>query len=139
MRSLFRLSFSVRLVDLDMRQINFLLMFGLCLALVFFGVQNTQLTVVHLLNGVEFQAPLAVELLLAMGLGAVLAWVFSLWTRLQRLIEVGREVRARDNRIQALEKDLEHYKAELEEQQRLLPAAPTPMEETAEASAELIT
>jgi Lipopolysaccharide assembly protein A domain len=78
---------------------------------------------------------LSIELIIAMGVGAVLAWVFSVWTRLQRMVEVGKEVRNRDTRIQELEENVERYKAEIE-QQRLLPAAKS---NSTDAEAELVT
>ncbi len=118
-----------------MKQVNFVVIFVICLALVLFGIENTELVPIHIVKDIQFQAPLAIELILAMGIGAVLAWVFSVWTRLQRLVEVGKDLRIREDRIHALEKDVEHYKAEIE-QQRLLPAA-QPTAQTTEA--ELVT
>ena len=105
-----------------MRQINFIIIFVICLALVLFGLENTEPATIKFVQGVQFQAPLCIELILSMGVGAVLAWVFSVWTRLQRLVDVRQEVQVRDTRIQSLEEYLERYKVELE-QQRLLPAA----------------
>lgn len=106
-----------------MRQINFVIIFVICLALVLFGIENTEPAVIHIVQGVELQAPLSVELLLAMGIGATLAWVFSVWTQIQRVLESGKEIRQRDVRIEELEQDVQRYKVELEEQQRLLPAS----------------
>lgn len=106
-----------------MRQVNFLIIFVICLALVLFGIENTEPAVIHITKGLQVQAPLSVELLLAMGIGATLAWVFSVWTRLQQMLESGRQLRQREVRIQELEQDVERYKVELQEQQRLLPAA----------------
>lgn len=105
-----------------MKQVNFVVIFVICLALVLFGIENTELVPIHIVKDIQFQAPLSIELILAMGVGAVLAWVFSVWTRLQRMVEVGKDIRVREDRIQELEKDVQHYKAEIE-QQRLLPAA----------------
>lgn len=118
-----------------MRQINFVVIFVICLALVLFGIENTEPVPIKLVNGIQLQAPLSIELILAMGVGAVLAWVFSVWTRVQRLVETGKEVRLRDDRIQELEENVERYKAEIE-QQRLLPAATS--EEPTTTQAELI-
>lgn len=106
-----------------MRQINFVIIFVICLALVLFGIENTDPAVIRIAQGIELQAPLAIELILAMGIGAVLAWVFSVWAQLQRAIDAGKDLRVRDVRIQELEENVERYKAEIEEQQRLLPAA----------------
>ncbi len=108
-----------------MRQINFLIIFIFCLALVLFSLENTELATIQIVQGYQVQAPVSVELILAMGLGAVLAWLFSIWTRLQRLLASGREIRQRDTRIQELEQNLEKYKAEIEEQQLTLPPATT--------------
>jgi uncharacterized integral membrane protein len=106
-----------------MRQINFVIIFVICLALVLFGIENTEPAIIHIVRGVQLQAPLSIELILAMGIGAILAWVFSVWTQVQKLLETGREVRQKESRIQELEEDIERYKAEIQEQQRLLPAA----------------
>lgn len=109
-----------------MRQINFVIIFVICLAVVLFSLENTEPANIQVIKGIQIQAPLSVELLLAMGVGAVLAWVFSVWTQLQRVLEIRKElqtVRQKEDRIEALEQDLERYKVELQEQQRLLPAA----------------
>lgn len=106
-----------------MRQINFVVIFVICLALVLFGIENTASSTIHVVPGVELSAPLSVELLIAAGIGAVLAWIFSVWTGLTVRLAVQPQVAQRENRIQELEQDVERYKVELEEQQRLLPAS----------------
>jgi uncharacterized integral membrane protein len=115
-----------------MRQVNFVVIFVICLALVLFGIENTESVPIKLVRGIQLQAPLSIELILAMGVGAVLAWVFSVWTRVQRMVETGKEVKMRDTRIQELEENVERYKAEIE-QQRLLPAAKAVESETTDA------
>ena len=115
-----------------MRQINFVVIFVICLALVLFGIENTESVPIKIVKDIELRAPLSIELILAMGVGAVLAWVFSVWTRVQRLVEMGKEVRVRDTRIQELEENVERYKAEID-QQRLLPAAKAEEPETTQA------
>ncbi len=108
-----------------MRQINFLIIFVMLLALVLFSLQNTEPAVIRVVEGVQVQAPLCVELILAMGAGAVLAWIFSVWTRMQRLIEARKdiqEIQNRDVRIQELQDDIERYKVEINEQRSLPPA-----------------
>lgn len=100
-----------------MRQFNFVLIFVIALALVLFSLENTEPATIQVVGDIQFRAPLAVELMLAMGVGAVLAWIFSTWMRLLHLIESGRarrEIRRQDKQIQKLEKDVEHYKAEVE-------------------------
>jgi uncharacterized integral membrane protein len=106
-----------------MRQVNFTVIFVICLALVLFAIQNTDPAVIHVTDGLELQAPLSIELIMAMGLGAVLAWVFSVWNQVQKMLESGKELEKRDERIQELEEDIQRYKVELEEQRRLLPAS----------------
>lgn len=103
-----------------MRQINFLIIFVMCLALVLFSLENTEPVAIRIGQDVQVQAPLAIELILAMGLGAVLAWVFSVWARLQQELEsraTRRQIRSKEERIGELEQDLERYKAEVEERQ----------------------
>jgi uncharacterized integral membrane protein len=112
-----------------MRQVNFVIIFVICLALVLFGIENTEPAIIHLVQGVQLQAPLAIELILSMGIGAVLAWVFSVWAQLQKSIEMGKEMKLNQNRIQELEDDIERYKVEIQEQQRLLPAAQSHQDE----------
>jgi uncharacterized membrane protein YciS (DUF1049 family) len=101
-----------------MRQINFLIIFALCLALVLFSLENTEPAVIRIVNGVQVQAPIAIELILAMGLGAILAWLFSIWTRLQQQLQsfkAKRQIRSKEEQIQKLEQDVERYKAEIEQ------------------------
>lgn len=76
-----------------MRQINFLIIFIFCLALVLFGLENPELATIQIVKGIQVQAPLSVELILAMAIGAVVAWLFSLWTRLLRMLESQTEIR----------------------------------------------
>jgi uncharacterized membrane protein YciS (DUF1049 family) len=106
-----------------MRQLNFSLIFVICLALVLFGIENTELVGIKIIEGVELKAPLSVELILAMGIGAVLAWVFSVWVHVQSGLENQQELAEKEEQIEVLQADLERYKAEIEEQQRLLPSA----------------
>lgn len=109
-----------------MRQINFVLIFALCLALVLFSIENTQSVVIQILPGIQVQAPLAIELILALGLGGVLAWLYGIWNRLLYQITIRgekRQVKQKNNEIETLQQEVEHYQAELESQQQLLPAS----------------
>ncbi len=117
-----------------MRALNFFFIFLICLALVFFSIENTQLTAIQVIKGVQVKAPLCVELIVATGLGAILAWLFSLWSRMQRTLasrQQIRQVREKQQRIQELEQDIERYKAEVEAKQPLLESAETTSLETA--------
>jgi len=109
-----------------MRSLNFFLIFLIGLALVLFSIENTEPTAIQVIKGVQIKAPLCVELIVATGLGAVLAWLFSLWSRMQRTLasrQEIRQVREKQQRIQELEQDIECYKAEVEAKQPLLESA----------------
>jgi len=106
-----------------MRQVNFLVIFVIVLALVLFAIENTEMVIIHVARGLDLEAPLCVELIVAMGVGAVLAWVFSVWVQVQGYFAVGKQVEQRELRIQELEQDVERYRVELEEQSLMLPAS----------------
>ncbi len=115
-----------------MRPINFLIIFALCLALVLFSLENTEPVAIRIVKDVQVQAPLAIELILAMGLGATLAWLFSIWTRLQQLLEsrkAMRQIRSKEQQIEKLEQDVERYKAEIEQVHLPAISASQPMTE----------
>ena len=66
-----------------MRQVNFSLIFVIGLAAILFGLENTQPVSIKFIEGIVLKAPLAVELFITLGLGALLAWVFSVWVNVQ--------------------------------------------------------
>lgn len=106
-----------------MRQLNFLLFFALCLALALFSIENTQTAAINIIPNVQVEAPLSIELLLAVGTGAMLAWMFSLWDQLQRQIEswkAQRELKQQSKKIEELEKTLSELQEEREKQDSLL-------------------
>lgn len=105
-----------------MRQVNFVVIFVISLALVLFGIENTDPAVIHIISGVNLEAPLCIELIVAMGVGAVLAWVFSVWVQVQSYLSIGQQLQQREVRIQELEQDVERYRVELE-QKPMLPAS----------------
>jgi uncharacterized integral membrane protein len=106
-----------------MRQINFVMIFVISLALVLFSIENTTPVTLRLVYGASIQAPLCIMLIVSLGIGAVLAWVFSVWVGVQRMLFTRDEMQARDTQIETLQEDLERYKAELEKQQPLLSSA----------------
>jgi|TARA_B100001939_G_scaffold325926_1_gene319085 hypothetical protein len=108
-----------------MRQINFGLIFGFGLITVFFTLENTASTTVHILPGMNYTLPLAGLLLLVAGLGAVSAWFFAAWTGMLNNVEritQASEFEAQQVRIQELETDLNRYRSTVETQLGLLPA-----------------
>ncbi len=88
-----------------MRQLNFVLLFVGGIAIAFFAMQNASPVTVTFWPGVGVASPLVVELLAAAGLGAAIAWVFSLWSSMQFQLDFNKQVKeiaARDNRIDEL-------------------------------------
>ena len=108
-----------------MRQINFGLIFGFGLITVFFTLENTAATTVHVLPGMDYTLPLAGLLLLVAGLGALSAWFFAAWTGMLNNVEritQASEFEAQQVRIQELETDLNRYRSTVQTQLGLLPA-----------------
>ena len=109
-----------------MKQLNFLLIFSFGLAMVMFTLENTTATTVHFLPGLSSTLPLAALLLVAGGVGATAAWIFAVWTGVVRKVEALQnqgELEAQQVRIQELESDLQRYRATVDAQLGLLPAA----------------
>ena len=109
-----------------MKQLNFLLIFSFGLAMVMFTLENTAPTTVHFLPGLSGTLPLAALLLLVGGIGATAAWGFAVWTGVVRKVEAVQsqgEFAAQKVRIQELENDLQRYRATVDAQLGLLPAA----------------
>ncbi|MEB3158335.1 MAG: lipopolysaccharide assembly protein LapA domain-containing protein [Synechococcus sp.] len=109
-----------------MRQINFGLIFAFGLAMVFFTLENTMATTVHILPGLQYTLPLAALLLVASGIGAISAWFFAAWSGMLNTVEtLGKEeeMEAQQVRIQELETDLNRYRSTVETQLGLLPSA----------------
>ena len=109
-----------------MRQINFLLIFSFGLATVMFTLENTAATTVHFLPGVSTTLPLAALLLLVGGIGATAAWIYAVWSGVVRKVETlqnSGDVEAQQVRISELENDLRRYRATVDAQLGLLPAA----------------
>ncbi|MEB3200843.1 MAG: LapA family protein [Synechococcaceae cyanobacterium] len=109
-----------------MRQLNFLLIFSFGLAMVMFTLENTAATTVHFIPGVSLTLPLAAMLLVVGGLGATAAWIFAVWTGVVRKVQTLQEqseVESQQVRIRELENDLQRYRATVDAQLGLLPAA----------------
>ena len=109
-----------------MKQLNFLLIFSFGLGMVMFTLENTAPTTVHFLPGMKTTLPLAALLLVVGGVGATAAWVFAVWSGVTRKVETMQrqgEFEAQQVRIQELENDLQRYRATVDAQLALLPAA----------------
>jgi len=108
------------------RQLNFLLIFSFALAAVMFTLENTTPTTVHFLPGMATTLPLAVLILLVGGIGATAAWIFAVWSGVVKKVETLQNEGEREAqlvRIQELENDLQRYRATVDAQLGLLPAA----------------
>ena len=108
-----------------MRQINFGLIFAFGLLMVFFTLENTAPTTIHVVPGLKYTLPLASLLLLVAGVGATSAWFFAAWTgMLNNVDQLGKasEFEAQQVRIQELETDLSRYRSTVETQLGLLPS-----------------
>jgi uncharacterized integral membrane protein len=120
-----------------MKQLNFLLIFSFGLAMVMFTLENTAATTVKFLPGLSFTLPLAALLLLVGGIGATAAWVFAVWTGVVKRVETQlnpSEVEAQQVRIRELEDDVQRYRAAVDAQLGLLPAAGESSAQSAEAA-----
>ncbi len=117
-----------------MRQLNFVMIFIFCLAFGLFTIENTELGTIYIVPGLQVQAPIAVELFLAIGLGAIFAWLFSIWTRLQRLLVYNQQVRQKNLQIKELENKVEQYQAEVQSLQLALPPAGNSLKEEGQAA-----
>ena len=109
-----------------MRQVNFVLIFVFGLSTVFFTLENTAPTTVHVLPWLQYTTPLAALLLMAAGIGATSAWLFAAWSGMLKSVErfsQASEFDAQQVRIQELETDLNRYRATVETQLGLLPSA----------------
>jgi TRAP-type C4-dicarboxylate transport system permease small subunit len=106
-----------------MRQFNFVIIFIFCLALALFTMENSQPAVIQIVPGFQVQAAIALELLLAVGLGAVLAWLFNIWTHFQQRIVASGQIRQKNLRIQELESKVEQYQGEIQSLKLVLPPA----------------
>ncbi|MGQ9866814.1 MAG: lipopolysaccharide assembly protein LapA domain-containing protein [Pseudanabaenaceae cyanobacterium] len=102
-----------------MKQIDFLLMFALVFALAFFALENPEPATMQLLPNLKVSAPLALEAIAAMGVGAVLAWLFAVWTRIQNFWMM----RHKDRQIQKLQQQMTELQADMEERKRLAVAS----------------
>ena len=119
------------------RQLNFVIIFILGLGLVLFAIQNSEPAIIQILPNLEVKAPVVVEFLLAVGLGSVLAWLFSVWTQLQQNVISSRKIRQKNVEIQELNSKIEEYKQEVQSLKLALPpVSETHTKDLQEATAE---
>lgn len=102
-----------------MKQVNFFIIFVLILALALFTLENTTPATINLFKGTKVEVPIAVELIVAMGIGAVLAWLFSAWASMQNMMEFHKK----NAQIQNLQEQVSELTVEIDERKRLMSAS----------------
>ncbi len=111
-----------------MRQLNFFIIFVFCLAIALFAQENVEVIAIQLLPGVSVRIPLAIELLLTMGLGAGIAWLFAVWTNWQQQTVMQQQIEELQNqrqRIATLEAEVATYQGQLQGQEQSQPLLPS--------------
>jgi uncharacterized integral membrane protein len=90
-----------------MTHFNFVIIFIFCLVIALFTVENSQPATIQITPGLQVEAAIAIELLLASGLGAFVIGLFSVWTH-------SNQVRQKNKQIQELESKTKQYQTEIE-------------------------
>lgn len=116
-----------------MRQFSFLILFLVLLAIMLFSMQNSHLVPITIAPETTFEFPLSVELLVAAGVGAIFAWMYGVWMKMQVSVETFMKTREKD-------KELQEKQAYINELQKMLDELQTavkqlPPTKTAEARA----
>ncbi|MEI6427760.1 MAG: LapA family protein [Pseudanabaena sp. ELA607] len=101
-----------------MRQVNFLLLFIFALGLVLFSLANPETASLKILPQLTVTAPISIEIIGAVGLGAVLAWFFSFWSEMQRNLVEQNKV----TEINELQQQVTTLSVKLEERKQLMSA-----------------
>ncbi len=100
-----------------MRQFNFVIIFIFCLVVALFTVENSQPATIQITPGLQVQAAIAIELLVASGFGAFILGLFSVWTH-------SNQIRQKNKQIQELERKIKESQTEIQSLKlALLPAA----------------
>lgn len=100
-----------------MRQIDFLILFAVLFAIALFSMQNSGSVVITVFPGYVVEYPLAIELLAAAGVGAVFAWVYGVWLKMQFMMEArdkNQELKDKEAQISKLNKLVAEMKISLE-------------------------
>jgi len=105
------------MTPINLRAINFALMFAFALVVVYFTLENTSSATVNIIPGLSGSLPLAALLLIASGVGACGAWLFAGWSDKVRGNEI-KELEEARNRMKELELDFNRLKSK---QNNMLP------------------
>jgi putative membrane protein len=103
-----------------MRLFNYLIFFSALLGVALFAMQNANPVTITFAPGVSIESPLVIELLASAGIGAALAWIYSLWMRLQFSLEAREKNRQLQEKEVAIS-ELKEMVVELEAKVKQLP------------------
>ena len=95
--------------QINLKAVNFALMFSLALLTAYFTLENTVNTKVNILPGVSTSLPTAALVIISGGIGACGAWFFASWTDILRGDEI-KELEDTKIRMKDLEMDLSRLK-----------------------------
>ncbi len=95
--------------QINLKAVNFALMFSLALLTAYFTLENTVNTKVNILPGVSTSLPTAALVIISSGIGACGAWFFASWSNKLREQEII-ELEITKNRMKDLENDLSRLK-----------------------------
>lgn len=102
-----------------MRQLNFLIIFLVILFLVIFSLENTLPATIQITPAWKITAPLAIELIVVMGLGAVIAWLFSSWASMQGMMQFYKK----NQQIDTLQQQVTQLAVKIDERKQLSASA----------------
>ncbi len=95
----------------NLRVFNFGLIFALALLTTYFTLQNTNLATINIVPGVSGSVPVAILVIISIGIGAFGTWIFATWTDKLRGEEL-KELEERKTRIKQLQDDLDRLKSQ---------------------------
>ncbi|KKI98694.1 LapA family protein [Prochlorothrix hollandica] len=106
-----------------MRQINFVIGFVIIFGLVLFSLENPTMVMIRVVPGsLELQLPLCIAMIGAMGFGALLVWVLSVWGEIQSRFSKTfdrRKIKEQEKQIESLQEDLGKYRLNLDKKKQL--------------------
>ncbi len=108
-----------------MRQIDFVVLFIVLIGVALFSMQNAQPATIYFFPGFSVEIPLAIELLVAAGIGAVFAWMYAVWRKLEFKVETltDNDLRKKDQERETYINELQEMLQELETAAKQLPPA----------------
>ncbi len=93
-----------------LRVFNFSLVFTLALLTTYFTLQNTNLATINIVPGVSGSIPVAILVIISIGIGAFGTWIFATWSDKLRGEEI-KELEETKSRMKQLQDDLNRLKS----------------------------